>query len=860
MPTWCRRVVTLVLLAAAAALGGSAADAAERPTPAQLRSKLMPLYHAVKADSRLHKVDAALAGKLSASAVAAEPAALDEVLKLMPLSPLAYLEIDMQLQRYEIAVPRFIAEAHVRWIELHEKEARAQYGDVVIDKALTRLPADTGPELIGLAEASISSNRNVAATASPLPLDYQGEIQLVVNPANSAQVVAAANTWHAAGTACNNQETQAIFYSSNSGDSWSYTCAPSANAFALGSCAGTVFGSDPALAWDDGGNVYLNYMLLCSTTLTTRYAMVVARSTDAGATWAARGVIKNSWAATSVEDKNFYTIDTTPTSPFFGRHYTCWDRNNNEKIAYSTTTGSSWTEVDLPTAASGSYDLGCEIAVAADGAVHVVFDTLDCGTTTCTNERMFYTRSTNGGVSWSTPTLVRDFNLVSFSSAAAPPVADERGINPFGSIDVDNSGGSCNGTLYVTYSDFASGSVADNDVWVARSTNGGSSWSAAVKVNDDGLAGRIQFHPFLTVDQTNGSVVVGWHDARNDAANKKVDYYVARSTNCGVSFEANVKASQNSSEFNNSGISYTDENTADNPNNNPNQYGEYMGVAAHGNKAYLAWTDTRHFYPGSSTEAQKENLGFALVDFGTGGGPVCGNGIVETGESCDGTNLSGQTCVGLGFAGGTLACSGSCSFDTSGCTTGQTTTTFVSVAAEDGRVLESSETSGTGGTVNSSANTTSAIRAGDDSSDRQYKGFVSFDTSTIPDGAAILSVTLRLRRGTVSGTNPFGTHGAMRADVSSAFGGAAALAASDFQAAAAATAVCTLSNAAANLSWSECSFNASGLAAINKAGRTQVRVQFASDDNDDRGTDYIGYYSGNSTTAGNRPQLVVTYQ
>jgi hypothetical protein len=39
-----------------------------------------------------------------------------------------------------------------------------------------------------------------------------------------------------------------------------------------------------------------------------------------------------------------------------------------------------------------------------------------------------------------------------------------------------------------------------------------------------------------------------------------------------------------------------------------------------------------------------------------------------------------------------------------------------------------------------------------------------------------------------------------------------------------------------------------------------MRVHFNLDDNDDGGNDYIGYYSGNSSTSGNRPQLVVTYQ
>ncbi len=45
--------------------------------------------------------------------------------------------------------------------------------------------------------------------------------------------------------------------------------------------------------------------------------------------------------------------------------------------------------------------------------------------------------------------------------------------------------------------------------------------------------------------------------------------------------------------------------------------------------------------------------------------PVCGNGITEQGEQCDGS--LGQTCIGLGYAGGSMVCMGNCSFDTSGC-------------------------------------------------------------------------------------------------------------------------------------------------------------------------------------------------
>jgi hypothetical protein len=50
--------------------------------------------------------------------------------------------------------------------------------------------------------------------------------------------------------------------------------------------------------------------------------------------------------------------------------------------------------------------------------------------------------------------------------------------------------------------------------------------------------------------------------------------------------------------------------------------------------------------------------------------PVCGNGLLESGEECDGADLGGATCESLGFSGGSLACSASCEQDTSGCTEG----------------------------------------------------------------------------------------------------------------------------------------------------------------------------------------------
>jgi hypothetical protein len=50
------------------------------------------------------------------------------------------------------------------------------------------------------------------------------------------------------------------------------------------------------------------------------------------------------------------------------------------------------------------------------------------------------------------------------------------------------------------------------------------------------------------------------------------------------------------------------------------------------------------------------------------------------------------------------------------------------------------------------------------------------------------------------------------------------------------------------------------LATINKTGTMQLRIYFALDHNNNAVNIYIGYYSGDNSTAANRPQLVVTYQ
>jgi len=61
---------------------------------------------------------------------------------------------------------------------------------------------------------------------------------------------------------------------------------------------------------------------------------------------------------------------------------------------------------------------------------------------------------------------------------------------------------------------------------------------------------------------------------------------------------------------------------------------------------------------------------YASVQEASTGISLCGNGVIDQGEECDGSNLAGQTCLSCGYTGGTLSCNSNCTINTSACTSG----------------------------------------------------------------------------------------------------------------------------------------------------------------------------------------------
>ena len=96
------------------------------------------------------------------------------------------------------------------------------------------------------------------------------------------------------------------------------------------------------------------------------------------------------------------------------------------------------------------------------------------------------------------------------------------------------------GTIYVNWTDQRNGD-SNPDVWIAKSVDGGDTWSEPILVNDDNTD-RAQFFSWMTIDQANGDVYVVFYDRRN-YNNANTDVYLARSTDGGQTF-SNFKISE----------------------------------------------------------------------------------------------------------------------------------------------------------------------------------------------------------------------------------------------------------------------------------------------------------------------------
>lgn len=280
-------------------------------------------------------------------------------------------------------------------------------------------------------------------------------------------------------------------------------------------------GGDPAPGIDANGRLYMSHLGY------TTVGMFVTNSSDMGTTWA------NDYTIVSgSQDKNHTVVDNIPTSPFFGRVYVSWSRFTSAAppiaVSYSSNSGTSWSvAANINTPPASHYSQGVNGAIGPNGEVYMVWQNPTLGSP-YTGDFMGFGKSTNGGATWTVNNNIYDCNGI-----RGYLFATSIRVNDFPWMGVDVTGGAQNGWIYVVHAEKnLAPAGSDADIILHRSTDGGTTWSAGIRVNQDALNnGKVQYCPALVVGG-DGSVNVVYYDNRN-LSGDSATVYLSRSTDGG---------------------------------------------------------------------------------------------------------------------------------------------------------------------------------------------------------------------------------------------------------------------------------------------------------------------------------------
>jgi hypothetical protein len=312
----------------------------------------------------------------------------------------------------------------------------------------TATPARTSAAVVTPPGCDVNLGSNIKVNQNCLNLtdaDLQGrgqaqnETWAAVDPLNSHNIIATYNDYRRGDGTCG------VSYSTDSGAHWADATAPN------GFVRGTAFGGfpreymqasgDTSVAWDTRGNAYLSCQEFKRGTAVTEdadqsSAFYVYRSTGTnGASWnfTGRPVVEHNdlaGAGNFLLDKQLLTVDDGMSSPFRDRVYVTWT------------------------------------TFAADGTAYI-----------------YESHSADYGETFSAPVLVS-----TNSSLCARPATS---THPNGTCDNNQFSDpfvAPDGTLYVVWANYnnalASATDNHNQILLARSTDGGASFSAPVKAGD----------------------------------------------------------------------------------------------------------------------------------------------------------------------------------------------------------------------------------------------------------------------------------------------------------------------------------------------------------------------------------------
>jgi hypothetical protein len=360
-----------------------------------------------------------------------------------------------------------------------------------------------GAQIPGLYSASCQVN--VDAAGHNIVGDAANEPTLCIDPTNPNRM---AIGWRQFDSVTSDFRQAGWAWSTNGGLTWTFP----------GVLDAGVFRSDPVLAADAEGTFYYLGVLTNS-----NYHCDLFRSTNGGMSWQSLGQALGG-------DKPWLVSDTT-SGPGRGNLYQAWSpwynyaNDVNAIFSRSTDGGQSWlTARSIP-----RLPYWGTLAVGPAGEVYMFgWD----------GSVFWVNRSTDAWNRAVTPT----FDLTTQVNLGGGLIYGDAAVNPVGLlgqpwIAVDRSSGPTRGNLYVLCTVSGTGNPAN--VMFARSTDGGQTWSAPRRLNDDSPTANA-YHWFGTLSVApNGRIDACWNDTRSDPSQTRSQLYYACSQDAGLTWSTN---------------------------------------------------------------------------------------------------------------------------------------------------------------------------------------------------------------------------------------------------------------------------------------------------------------------------------
>ena len=440
--------------------------------------------------------------------------------------------------------------------------------------------ATRGSSLMAPASSAGVVGANVPVVGEAAPDRQQVETTIVVDPRNPNVLVAGAQDYRL--KSIGEHRWHGYYRSVDGGQTWTSGLLPGfpgdASSQGLASpLHRSNATSDPVLAFDRLGNVYYAGLVfnvsaagfLGNGPIGNTVAFV-AKYTNDGATYSSVKLITGPLFA----DKPWIAVDNTG-GPFDGNVYLAFDANLTSITPFATlfTRSTDGGNSFSPPFYAPSDRTGGLPGVAVDPAGNVFVSTDAFDPVTGANLNYIQVSKITGGGT----TLVQNARAVNPASWVTSGSSIGASFRAFTipQIAADAHG------VYIVFDDVRLG---NSNVYITRSTDGGGSWTAPLRINDI-TTGQ---HFFPTIVASGGIVDVAWYDSRFNTQTPMtaLDVFFTNSNDGGVSFSARVRVTNVS--FNPGLVKRTDA-----PNWNEPFMGDYIGIAATPSAAHPFWADNR---------------------------------------------------------------------------------------------------------------------------------------------------------------------------------------------------------------------------------------------------------------------------